>query len=86
MKKALLFISVLVVGILITACQPETVEVTRIVTETVTETQEIEVTRVVEGEVVTETVVEEVEVTRFGMVCMTLSVLSVWLDCRRGWG
>lgn len=44
---------------LITACgAPEVVEVTRVVTET----QEIEVTRVVEGEVVTE--VQEVEVTR----------------------
>ena len=27
---------------------------------------------------------KEVEVTRFALVCMTLSVLSVWLDCRRG--
>lgn len=48
--------------LLLSACQPETVEVTRVVTETVTETvtEEIEVTRVVEGEVVT----EMVEVTR----------------------
>ncbi|MCP4423616.1 MAG: sugar ABC transporter substrate-binding protein [Chloroflexi bacterium] len=64
MKKALLFISLLAAIILMTACQPQTVEVTRVVTETVTETQEIEVTRVVEGEVVTETVLQEVEVTR----------------------
>ena len=67
MKKVLLLlITILTAGILITACQPqtETVEVTRVVTETVTETQEVEVTRIVEGEVVTETVVEEVEVTR----------------------
>jgi ABC-type glycerol-3-phosphate transport system substrate-binding protein len=66
MKKVLLLIIILTAGVLITACQPqtETVEVTRVVTETVTETQEVEVTRIVEGEVVTETVVEEVEVTR----------------------
>ncbi len=44
------------------ACTPQTVEVTRVVTETVTE--EVEVTRVVEGEVVIETVTEEIEVTR----------------------
>lgn len=44
--------------LLLAACQPETVEVTRVVTETVTE--EIEVTRIVEGEVQTEIV----EVTR----------------------
>ncbi len=45
--------------LLLVACQgtPQTVEVTRVVTET--ETQEVEVTRIV-----TETVVEEVEVTR----------------------
>lgn len=52
-----------VVGVLVlvlAACQaePETVEVTRVVTETITE--EVEVTRVVEGETVTEVV----EVTR----------------------
>ncbi|MEM7118356.1 MAG: extracellular solute-binding protein [Chloroflexota bacterium] len=56
----------LVLGLVLVACQPETVEVTRVVTETVTETVteevEVEVTRVVEGEVITETVTEEVEV------------------------
>ena len=63
MKKSWIFVallSVLVLGLV--ACQPQTVEVTRVVTETVTETEEVEVTRVV-----TETVVEEgeaVEVTR----------------------
>jgi len=51
------------------ACQPEEVEVTRIVEvagETVTEivVEEVEVTRIVDGEVVTETITEEVEVTR----------------------
>jgi peptide/nickel transport system substrate-binding protein len=44
--------------LLLAACQPQTVEVTRVVTETVTE--QIEVTRIVEGEVQTETI----EVTR----------------------
>ncbi|MDT8305389.1 MAG: ABC transporter substrate-binding protein [Anaerolineae bacterium] len=44
--------------LLLAACQPETVEVTRVITETVTE--QIEVTRIVEGEVQTETI----EVTR----------------------
>lgn len=44
----------------IVACQPDTVEVTRVVTET--QVQEVEVTRVVEGEAVTE--IQEVEVTR----------------------
>lgn len=65
MKMRILLISfamVLVFGL--AACQPETVEVTRIVTETetVTETitEQIEVTRVVDGEVVT----EQMEVTR----------------------
>ena len=54
MKKSYLFMLLLV------ACQPEEVqvEVTRVVTETITE--EMEVTRIVEGEVVT----ESVEVTR----------------------
>ena len=48
--------------VLLAACQPQQVEVTRVVTESVTEIQEVEVTRIVEGEVVTE--VQEVEVTR----------------------
>ncbi|KAA3661958.1 MAG: sugar ABC transporter substrate-binding protein [Chloroflexi bacterium] len=53
----------LLLGIgLLAACQPQTVEVTRVVTETQIETvtEQVEVTRVVEGEVVT----EQVEVTR----------------------
>jgi multiple sugar transport system substrate-binding protein len=53
-----LFAAVLVVLLVVTACQPEEVEVTRVVTET----QEIEVTRVVTEEVVVEG--ETVEVTR----------------------
>jgi peptide/nickel transport system substrate-binding protein len=61
--KTLLLVTVAVLAtLLLAACQPQAVEVTRVITETVTE--EIEVTRVVEGEVVTETVTEEVEVTR----------------------
>ena len=57
---------VLVSSLILAACQPQTVEVTRVVTETevVTETvtEQIEVTRMVEGESVTE--LQEVEVTR----------------------
>ena len=49
---------VLLSALLLVACQPQTVEVTRVVEvegETVTETvvEEVEVTRVVDGEVVT---------------------------------
>ena len=66
-KTRLLILFVLIFGVvLLAACQPQTVEVTRVVTETetVTETvtEKVEVTRVVEGEVVTE--IQEVEVTR----------------------
>ena len=71
MKKRhlLILLFVLATGLLVAACQPQTVEVevTRVVEgETVTETvvEEVEVTRIVEGETVVETVVEEVEVTR----------------------
>ena len=62
------FSMVLIFGLLMVSCSTpaeapaEVVEVTRVVTETVTE--EVEVTRVVEGETVVETVTEEVEVTR----------------------
>ena len=65
MKKIFIFIVAMVsLAILIAACQPETVEVTRVVTET--EVQEVEVTRVVtevvEGEAMEVTRVVEVEV------------------------
>lgn len=48
--------------LLLAACQPQMVEVTRVVTETetVTETELVEVTRIVEGETVVETVTETV--------------------------
>ncbi|UCG23257.1 MAG: ABC transporter substrate-binding protein [Chloroflexota bacterium] len=62
-RKSLFILLVLAVGAILVACQaePETVEVTRVVTETeVVEGETVEVTRIVEGE----TVVEEVEVTR----------------------
>jgi multiple sugar transport system substrate-binding protein len=63
MRKVLFYAVVLLLLLVgITACQPQTVEVTRVVTETETQTEMVEVTRVV-----TETVVEEgeeVEVTR----------------------
>ncbi len=58
MKKSYWLILIVAGLFLLSACQPETVEVTRIVTETVSE--QVEVTRIVEGEVVTEVV----EVTR----------------------
>ena len=65
MKKSILLLITLVLGAMIlVACQPQTVEVTRVVTETITEQVPVEVTRVVEGEVITETIIEEVEVTR----------------------
>jgi multiple sugar transport system substrate-binding protein len=59
MKKVLFFVlTALSIILILAACQPETVEVTRVITET--EVQEVEVTRVV-----TEMVEgEEVEVTR----------------------
>ena len=69
-KRHLIITLVLLVGgLILAACQPEEVEVTRVVEvegETVVETVVEEVTRVVEveGETVIETVTEEVEVTR----------------------
>lgn len=61
LRKSITTLCLLLVGLLLIACQPQTVEVTRVVTETVTETEEVavEVTRVI-----TETETEEVEVTR----------------------
>jgi peptide/nickel transport system substrate-binding protein len=59
-KKWQLIMLALMAILILVACQPETVEVTRVVTET--EVQQVEVTRVVEGETITE--VEQVEVTR----------------------
>jgi multiple sugar transport system substrate-binding protein len=66
MRKYILVVAALMAAVLvISACQPETVEVTRVVEvegEAVTITEEVEVTRVVEVE--GETMTEEVEVTR----------------------
>ena len=59
MLRKLIVLSLLLVAIV--ACQPQTVEVTRVVTETQTETITEEVTRVV-TETQTETVTEQVEV------------------------
>lgn len=61
-KWFLPFALILVAGLLMVACQPEEVVVTQIVTQTETITEEVEVTRIVEGESVTE--IQEVEVTR----------------------
>jgi len=64
MKKFWLILFALVILTFVLAgCQPQEVEVTRVVTETETVTEEVEVTRVV-TETETETVTEEVEVTR----------------------
>lgn len=61
-RRSMLFVLVAVAAVLLVACQPETVEVTRVVTETVVEEGEVvEVTRVVTE---VETVTEQVEVTR----------------------
>ncbi|MCB9422630.1 MAG: carbohydrate ABC transporter substrate-binding protein [Ardenticatenaceae bacterium] len=61
MRKSFVFVLALVILALgLAACQPQVVEVTRVVTETQTVTEQVEVTRMVEGESVT----EMVEVTR----------------------
>ncbi len=63
MRRATILIAAFaLLGLILTACQPQTVEVevTRVVTQTETVVEQMEVTRVVEGEVVT----EQVEVTR----------------------
>lgn len=61
MKKVRFLLAALaLVALTIAACSPQTVEVTRVVTQTETVTEQVEVTRMVEGESVTETI----EVTR----------------------
>ena len=61
-KRCLLLVVVGITAVLLAACQPQTVEVTRVVTETeVVQGETVEVTRVVTE---TETVTEQVEVTR----------------------
>ncbi|MCB8981118.1 MAG: extracellular solute-binding protein [Ardenticatenaceae bacterium] len=61
MKKVRFLLAALaLVALAIAACSPQTVEVTRVVTQTETVTEQVEVTRMVEGESVTETI----EVTR----------------------
>jgi multiple sugar transport system substrate-binding protein len=83
MKKYFVLILLVVSMIVVlAACQPQTVEVTRVVTETETVTEEVpvEVTRVV-TETQTETVTEEVEVTRVVEVAaepMERTVINFW--------
>lgn len=61
MRKTLLsLLTILALAAFLAACQPQTVEVTRVVTQTETVTEQVEVTRIVEGEPMT----EMVEVTR----------------------
>ncbi len=59
-KTSIYLLALFVLALGLVACQPQTVEVTRVVTQTETVTEEVEVTRMVEGESVT----EMVEVTR----------------------
>ena len=84
-KLSLLLIAILALTLLV-ACsapaEPEVVEVTRVVTETVTE--EVEVTRMVEGESVVETVVEEVEVTRIVEIPAEDRAGNDYLSCQSG--
>jgi phosphonate transport system substrate-binding protein len=79
-----LAVVLLVFTIALVACQPQTVEVTRVVTQTETVTEEVEVpvevevevTRVVtETETVTETIVEEVEKAPLGSEERPINVL-----------
>ncbi len=80
MKKVTYLLATLIlVAFAITACSPQTVEVTRVVTETETITEQVEVTRMVEGESVTETI----EVTRVVEVevpaeAMETTVIEFW--------
>lgn len=59
-KVSIYLLAMLILALALVACQPQVVEVTRVVTETETITEQVEVTRMVEGESVT----EMVEVTR----------------------
>ena len=82
MKKAWLIVALLVLSTLIVACQPQTVEVTRVVTETQTEMVEVPVEVEVEvpvevTRVVTETVVEEMEEMMLGSEDRPIKVLFV---------
>ncbi len=82
MKKAWLIVALLVLSTLIVACQPQTVEVTRVVTETQTEMVEVPVEVEVEvpvevTRVVTETVVEEMEDAMLGSEERPIKVLFV---------
>ncbi|MCP4425166.1 MAG: extracellular solute-binding protein [Chloroflexi bacterium] len=82
MRKASIYlIALLVLAMGLAACQPQTVEVTRVVTETETITEEVEVTRMVEGESVTETMevtrVVEVEV-EVPAEAMETTVVEFW--------
>jgi multiple sugar transport system substrate-binding protein len=59
-KASILLLTLVILALALVACQPQVVEVTRVVTETETITEQVEVTRMVEGESVS----EMVEVTR----------------------
>ena len=61
-RTGLFLVLVAVLALFLAACQPQTVEVTRVVTETITETIEVEGEAVEVTRVVTETVTEVVEV------------------------
>ncbi len=61
-RVVLVAVVLLALSVLVVACQPQTVEVTRVVQETVTEVEQVEVTRVVTETIEVEG--EQVEVTR----------------------
>ena len=78
-KVRFLVAAFMLMALAITACSPQTVEVTRVVTQTETVTEQVEVTRMVEGESVTETI----EVTRVVEVevpseAMEQTVVEFW--------
>ncbi len=64
-KRFLLLALMIFAGLLVVGCQPEEVEVTRVVTETETVMEEVEVTRVIEVVPVEEVVVDERGTLRF---------------------
>lgn len=61
---ALILSAALLLSVVLVACAPQEVEVTRVVTETEVVTEQIEVTRVVEVEGEEQIVTEQIEVTR----------------------
>lgn len=78
-RYPVLFLVIMFAAVALSACQPQTVEVTRVVTETLTE--QVEVTRVVEGETITEVV----EVTRVVETVQEPEPELFPIDVQLGW-